>query len=125
MKTLWTPDGEKPISSSNNNTSDLPNSQVEDASDDQSMDEMIAYIREQILSTPINDLLINHCAGIAEIAAVHLANEEPDLDSARFAIDALAALVDSISTKLPEESKTGLSSLVSELRTAWVNVSSK
>ena len=78
-------------------------------------EEEIAALRElhaRLVATPVADVIVNHALGIWQLALVHLgvvtpptsrgAAPPPDLASAGLAIDALAALVDGLGTRLGE-----------------------
>ena len=77
--------------------------------------EEIAALRElhaRLVSTPVADVIVNHALGIWQLALVHLGVVTPpdeqgrapaaDLASAGLAIDALAALVDGLGSRLGE-----------------------
>ena len=78
-------------------------------------EEEIAALRElhaRLVATPVVDVIVNHALGIWQLALVHLGvitppdeqgrPPQPDLASAGLAIDALAALVDGLGTRLGE-----------------------
>ena len=56
----------------------------------------MAELREQLARTPAEVVVANHAFGLFELAALHLSLQPPQLDQARLAIDALAALVDGL-----------------------------
>jgi hypothetical protein len=77
--------------------------------------EEIAALRElhaRLVATPVVDVIVNHALGIWQLALVHLGvitppdeqgrPPQPDLASAGLAVDALAALVDGLGTRLGE-----------------------
>ena len=77
--------------------------------------EEVAALRElhaRLVATPVADVVANHALGIWQLALVHLGVitppdaagnlPKPDLGSAGFAIDALAAIVDGLNTRLGE-----------------------
>ncbi len=53
-------------------------------------------LRDQLARTPAEVVVANHAFGLFELAALHLSLQPPQLDQARLAIDALAALVDGL-----------------------------
>ena len=55
-------------------------------------------LRDQLARTPAEVVVANHAFGLFELAALHLSLQPPQLDQARLAIDALAALVDGWAT---------------------------
>jgi hypothetical protein len=66
---------------------------------------MIAEMAEtqaRLAGTPAAELLANHAAGLYELAAIKLGVRPPQLDDARLAIDALAALVEAAGDRLGE-----------------------
>jgi hypothetical protein len=77
--------------------------------------EEIAALRElqaRLAATPVEDVIANHAIGILQLAFVHLGvttlpddqgrTPEPNLAAAGLAIDAVAALVDGLGTRLGE-----------------------
>ena len=57
-------------------------------------------LREQLARTPAEVVVANHAFGLFELAALHLSLQPPQLDQARLAIDALAALVEGLGGRL-------------------------
>jgi hypothetical protein len=78
-------------------------------------------LREQLARTPAEVVVANHAFGLFELAALHLSLQPPQLDQARLAIDALAALVDTLGPRLGEPAKQ-LSDGLSQLRMAYVEI---
>jgi hypothetical protein len=78
-------------------------------------------LREQLAQTPAEVVVANHAFGLFELAALHLSLQPPQLDQARLAIDALAALVDGLGNRLGETSSQ-LSDGLSQLRMAYVQI---
>lgn len=130
MSTLWTPDGERPIRREGQaDPSPAASSPGPDAGagpsaeDQQAAAEQMAEMTERLARTPAEVVVANHAFGMFELAALHLSQQPPQLDQARTAIDALAALVEGMVGRLgePEEQlKEGLS----QLRMAFVQISS-
>lgn len=77
--------------------------------------------RARLTAVPAEVIVTNHAFGLYELAAIHLHSPEPDLDSARLAIDALAHLVDGLGPRLGAEHAT-LAEALSTLRMAYVSV---
>jgi hypothetical protein len=77
--------------------------------------------RSRLTAVPAEVVVTNHAFGLYELAAIHLSAAEPDLDSARLAIDALAHLVDGLGSRLGAEHATLVEAL-STLRMAYVSV---
>jgi hypothetical protein len=140
MSTLWTPSGERPIPRK-------PDPAAGGAppggggpgggagaggpggggpgggepSDEQVQAEL-AELQAQLARTPAAVVIANHAFGLFELAALHLSLDPPQLDQARLAIDALAALVEGLGDRLGPHAKelfTGLS----QLRMAYVQIS--
>jgi hypothetical protein len=78
-------------------------------------------LREQLAHTPAEVVIANHAFGLFELAALHLSLAPPQLEEARLAIDALAALVEGLGERLGEAS-TQLTEGVSQLRLAYVQI---
>jgi hypothetical protein len=74
--------------------------------------EALRELHARLVATPVVDVVVNHALGIWQLALVHLGvvtppdaagnRPAPDLASAGFAIDALAALVDGLGERLGE-----------------------
>jgi hypothetical protein len=78
--------------------------------------------RAQLAQTPAELVVANHAIGLFQLAAIHLDQETPNLDDARLAIDALAALVNGLEGRLGEEEQT-LRDALGQLQLAFVEVS--
>jgi hypothetical protein len=78
-------------------------------------------LRDQLAKTPAEVVVANHAFGLFELAALHLSLQPPQLDQARLAIDALAALVDGLGGRLGDAS-TQLSDGLGQLRMAFVKI---
>jgi hypothetical protein len=143
MSSLWTPSGEHPVGQDPSPTEPTP------ADTDPSVDEVIAAslpegvslddlspeeraraeqmvtdmaeARERLLATPAAVIVANHGMGLYELAALHLAEQPPNLAEATLAIDALAALVEGLEGRLGEAEPT-LREAVDQLRMAFVKV---
>ena len=130
MSTLWTPEGEhripnaksgqKPASESLNDTSSLPD--LENMTEEQ-IAEMVDKVRGEVLNTPAIQIILNHLSGLAELAAIHLSVDQPDLESAKLAIDCLEAIVEKIKDKVDDEISNAVTTMLSQLQVAWVNAS--
>lgn len=124
---LWTPGGDRtppPEPSPDVASSPLPN--LEDLSPDEqrqleAMQAEMAEVRAQLLAAPASVVVANHAMGIYELAAIHLTAEHPRLAEAVLAIDALAALLDSLEGRLGEAEPT-LREALSHLRAAYLEV---
>ena len=78
--------------------------------------------RDQLANTPASVVVANHAIGLFQLAALHLDRERPNLEDARLAIDAFAALVDGLPGRLGEE-EDALREALTQLRLAYVQVS--
>lgn len=129
--TLWTPDGERkipPAPAGDAATSspaagavapDEPELSPEEEEQVRAMAKELAEARARLLETEVATVLTNHALGIYELAAIHLTAEQPKLDEARLAIDALAALVENLAGRLGEGEAT-LKGALHQVRMAYV-----
>lgn len=80
---------------------------VEDLSPEQraeveaAMAEM-AHAQQQLLQTPIEQLVAQHIIGLRELVILHLQQPDPDFAAAQVAIDAVAGVIDGVGTRLGE-----------------------
>ena len=84
-------------------------------------DEVDALRRELADADP-GVVISNHCYGLFELAAVYLSEMPPRLNAAQVAIDALAALVETMGDRLGE-AQVPLNEALAQLRLAWVQLS--
>jgi hypothetical protein len=82
----------------------------------------LAELQAQLARTPAAVVVANHAFGLFELAALHLSLDPPQLDQARVAIDALAALVEGLGDRLGSHAQE-LSTGLSQLRMAYVQIS--
>lgn len=66
----------------------------------------LAEARARLAETPANVVVANHVVGLYELAAIHLGANPPRFDDARLAIDALAAIVDALGSRLGQDHET-------------------
>lgn len=119
MTSLWTPGGERPV----NQEPDEP--QPEDLTPEQ--EELLSELqqaRDQLAQTPASLVIANHAIGLFQLAAIHLDRDPPNLDDARLAIDALAALVEGLQGRLGDEEEA-LREALAQLQMAYVEVSKR
>lgn len=113
---LWTPDGERQVEHAAADELTL---------DDQARAEALAaemaQVRQQLLSVPAAMVVANHAMGLYELAAIHLGNQPPNLPEAQVAIDAYAALVESVGDRLGEDAAT-LRDALAQIRLAYVQI---
>ncbi len=122
MSSLWTPGGEIPV---DRGPGQVP---TEDPGLTTEQEEALAIaatemaaVRQQLLATPVDVVVTNHIMGLYELAAIHLNRDEPDLSSARLAIDALAGAMDACKGRLGEHEPT-LVEARTQLQMAFVNI---
>jgi len=127
MSSLWTPGGEHRVpppgeSGSGSGTPAAPAVEPEPAGEqDGPSEEELARIAQQIAAAPVEDVIANHCYGLFELAAIHLAQQPPQLEKARLAIDALAALVDGLEARLGAH-RQALADGLMQLRLAFASI---
>src|ERR1700691_4900869 len=109
MSTLWTPEGERPVRRDPPTSAQPPPGSPGGAGDrgqntapaaEEEVGAQMEQLREQLAATPAEVVVANHAFGLFELAALHLSLQPPQLDQARLAIDALAALVDGVGPRL-------------------------
>ena len=112
MSTIWTPSGERPIrreepSAPPSSESTPPRARP---SEEQPLTEeeaaaLQAQVQRELLEAPAALVVANHCIGFFQLAALHLDQEQPRLEEARLAIDAMAAVVERLGARLGENEK--------------------
>jgi len=148
MSSLWTPSGEHPVDTDPAPSEPTdPADQTEPAVDDiiaaslpegvsledlspeeraraeQMVGEM-AEARERLVATPAAVIVANHGMGLYELAALHLAEQDPDLTEATVAIDGLTAIVEGLEGRLGEAEAT-LREALDQIRMAFEQVKSR
>ncbi len=83
------------------------------------MARQMAEARQGILDADPAAIVANHAFGLYELAAIHITSDDPDLQAARLAIDALAALVETLGNRL-DESEVTLREALHNIRLAYV-----
>ncbi|MCP3990615.1 MAG: hypothetical protein GY724_16170 [Actinomycetia bacterium] len=129
---LWTPDGEReipprPSSEPADNVAEAteaagPEMTAEQAAQAEAMAHELSEARARLLETEVATVLTNHALGIYELAAIHLTTDDPNLEEAKLAIDAMAALVDGLTGRLGEGEPT-LKDALHQARMAFVQIS--
>ena len=137
MSSLWTPDGERPVSRTTSTPpaaapssaaaptprapgerpDDLPNPEEMAA-----MQEELAAMTAEIAQVPASAVIANHVVGLFQLAAVHLQIDPPNFPDATLAIDAMSAVVDGLKGRLGPDESTLVDAL-SQIRMAFVQVS--
>lgn len=144
MSSIWTPGGERPVNTNQSQAkkprppqgthsgapagapagppASPPFGQAPGVpSEDMPDEETLAQLREELAQTPANIIVANHCFGLFELAALHLSQQPPQLEEARVAIDALAAIVTTLQGRLGEV-EPQLVEGVSQLKLAFVKI---
>ncbi len=129
---LWTPGGEVPVERGGTSPDsgvagrvggpDLDALSPEERAQAEAMIAQMADVQRQILSAPAAQFVTNHVVGFYELAAIHLGQAEPDLDEARLAIDAMAAVLDATEDRLGEDG-AALRDALTQLQMVFVQVS--
>ncbi len=129
MSTLWTPGGEH--EPGDQEAAGEPAAGAEPipgrpgAEPDPHLAAELHQLREQLAATPVADIVANHVVGLWQLAIVHLAPEggaAPNLEEARLAIDATAALVEGLEGRLGDHEEA-LRDALAQLRLVFVQVS--
>ena len=105
---------------------DLPEHDLAGTSDNDTIDEeqamaALAEARQRLAEVPVETVITNHAMGMWELAAIHLSSDPADLGSAAIAIDAFAAVVETLGERLGPEHET-LTAALSNIRMAFVQV---
>ena len=150
MSSLWTPDGEHKVPRGDHKVPDGDHgstlagddsprhldasggspaaepSRVDDGRvapdrDDGALRAEMAEIERELVEAPAQDIVANHCYGLFQLAALHLGQSPPRLDDARLAIDALAAVVETLGDRLGGTA-TSLRDGLAQIRLAFVQI---
>jgi hypothetical protein len=121
MGTIWTPSGERPVGNADQPPQGARETDAEAAPTDDELAADMAEVQRQLLAAPVTVVIANHCIGLFQLAALHLNQPEPDLEQTSVAIDALAAVVETLGSRLGEEEST-LRDALAQLRLAFVQV---
>ena len=146
MSTLWTPGGEVPVgdraadagTASTGATDaaavdgaaagpegfDLDSLSPEEREQAEQYIRELTESRERLKSVPAAVVISNHAMGLYELAALHLADQPPNLAQAAVAIDALGALMDGMQGRLGEPEAT-LREGLSQIRIAFVQIKNR
>ncbi len=143
MSSLWTPSGEHPVDRPGGQGpsgappagqggpppgapgapgGDEPELTPEERAAAEEYGRQLDEARQQLLETPAGLVVGQQALQFYELAALHLSQPEPRVDEARVAIDALAAVVDALGTRLGE-AETPLRQAVNQLQLAFVEAS--
>ncbi|MDY7103446.1 MAG: hypothetical protein S0880_19855 [Actinomycetota bacterium] len=144
MSSIWTPGGEHPVDDRRQQApaagvrpdsdehgavppGEMPD--MEDLTPEQrerlaAATDEVAEIRRQLAEAPAEVVVANHVMGLFELAAIHLGQDEPDLPSARLAIDAMAAVLDKLSGRLGEH-EPSIVAARGQIQMAYVQVANQ
>ena len=141
MSGLWTPGDPQPSGGSGAGSGEGPSGpgsepqpgpgsgapsggQPGDAADEAALAEELRRVRLELASTPVADIVANHAVGLWQLAVLHLTpedGEQPRLDEAGLAIDAMAGLVEPLGDRLGANAEA-LRDALAQLRLAYVQV---
>ncbi|MGH9278208.1 MAG: hypothetical protein ACRD12_08880 [Acidimicrobiales bacterium] len=124
MSTIWTPSGERPIRREPEPEPGAAPTQPRAAppGDELSDEELAARmieVQRQLLETPAAVVIANHCIGLFQLAVLHLEQEPPNQQEAKLAIDAMAAIVETLGDRLGEDAPS-LRDALAQLRIGYV-----
>jgi hypothetical protein len=142
MSSLWTPSGEHPVDRNRGQASPPPSQPGAEApprgpgapsGDERELTpeeraaaeeyaRQLDEARRQLLDTPAALVVGQQALQFYEVAALHLSQPEPKLEEARLAIDALAAVVDGLGSRLGE-AETPLRQATHQIQLAFVEAS--
>lgn len=147
MSSLWTPRGEHPVDREPSPAepdgsapepdpalddviaASLPEGmKLEDLSPEERarVEQMVKEMteaRERLIATPAAVIVANHGMGLYELAALHLAEQPPNLGEATVAIDGLSAILEKLEGRLGEAEST-LREALDQVRLAFVQIKS-
>ena len=86
------------------------------------LEAQMAEVRQRILETPVEAMVVQHLIGLFEIAAIHLNAENPDLSSVRLAIDAMDGALSAAEGRLGD-AEEAMQQMLHQARMAYVQVS--
>jgi hypothetical protein len=124
MSSLWTPGGEHPVGRPRSDTPPAARRADEGPldRDTEATEADLDALRAQLAGAPAEVIIANHAYAIFELAALHLSLEPPQLDKARLAIDAFAALVGGLEGRLGD-AEASLRDGLAQIRLAFVQLS--
>jgi hypothetical protein len=132
---LWTPGGEVPVPprsssgagspepdpgvSGRTGGPDLDDLSPEERAEAEQVIAQMADVQRQIVAAPASQLVANHVVGFYELAMIHLGQPRPRFDEAQLAIDAMAAVLDAVGSRLGEDGQA-LAQALTQARVAFV-----
>jgi hypothetical protein len=138
---LWTPSGEHPVERPGRPAPDatsapqgapaappqpgptsLDDLSPEERAEAEEFARQVDTARRQLLDAPAGPVVGQQALQFYELAALHLSQPEPKLDDARIAVDALAAVVNGLGSRLGEAEQP-LRQALNQIQLAFVEVS--
>jgi hypothetical protein len=139
---LWTPSGEHPVdrpgrSAPDEATSPPPGTPTappaagptslddlspEERAEAEELARQVDTARRQVLDAPAGSVVAQQAFQFYELAALHLSQPQPKLDDVRVAIDAFAAVVNGVGSRLGEAEQP-LRQALNQIQMAFVEVS--
>ena len=86
------------------------------------LEAQMAEVRQRILETPVEAMVVQHLIGLFEIAAIHLNAENPELSSVRLAIDTMDGALSAAEGRLGD-AEEAMQQMLHQARMAYVQVS--
>ena len=113
MSTLWTPSGEHPVERNRGEAAPEPPPAQAAAPDEEPLSpeeqaaaeeyaQQIEAMRRQLLDLPAGVVVGQHTLQFFDVAGLYLSQSPPRIEDARIAIDALAAVVEHLGSRLGE-----------------------
>jgi len=132
---LWTPDGEHEVNKEQPQVNDQDVHEGDDINDVPGFEDLtpeqqeqakamaaeLAEARRRLAETPAAEVVANHVMGIYELAAIHLSSQPPEVDEAKVAIDAMAAILSSLENRLGQNEAV-LKDALSQIQMAFVQI---
>jgi hypothetical protein len=81
----------------------------------------MAEVQAQLASTPAAQVILNHLRGFYDLAGIHLSQDPPHFDEASLAIDAMAAVLDSLGDRLGPDAAV-MGQALGQLQRAFVEL---
>jgi hypothetical protein len=120
VSSLWTPGGEHRVPDEGAEA-DAEAPAEASADVDAELRAELDDARRRLADVPAAQVVANHAMGLFELAAIHLSQSPPGLGEASVAIDAMAALVDSLGDRLGPNASV-LRDALAQIRLAYVQV---
>jgi hypothetical protein len=125
MSTIWTPSGERPIrpepepQPAPSRAEAPPEELSEEELSEEELQAHLADVQRQLVEAPVEVVIANHCIGMFQLAVLHLEQSPPNLPQAQLAIDAMAAVIDGLGSRLGDQ-EAPLRDALTQLRFAFV-----